>query len=91
NDNNTKKMLNNFTTPNSNLHKKNISIPTIGTNNFKLKPQLISLIQQNYKFYKLPSENPFQFLTEFLQIRETVKTNKIDPEVYRLILFPFAV
>ncbi|QHO24149.1 ATP synthase subunit alpha [Arachis hypogaea] len=91
NNNNAKKMLGDFTAPNSNLHGRRISIPAIGANNFELKPQLVSLMQQNCKFHGLPSEDPFQFLTEFLQICDTVKTNGIDPEVYRLMLFPFAV
>ena len=73
------------------VYERNISIPAIGTNNFELKPQLISLIQQNYKFHKLPLKNPHQFLTKFLQICNTIKTNGIDPEIYRLILFPFTV
>ena len=66
NNNNARKMLGDFTAPNSNLHGRSISIPTIGANNFELKPQLVSLMQQNCKFYGLPSEDPFQFLTEFL-------------------------
>ena len=63
-----RKMLGDFTAPNSNLHGRSISIPAIGANNFELKPQLVSLIQQNCKFHGLPSKDPFQFLTEFLQI-----------------------
>ena len=91
NNNNARRMLGDFTAPNSNLHGRSISIPTIGANNFELKPQLVSLMQQKCKFHGLPSEDPYQFLTEFLQICETVKTNGVDPEVYRLMLFPFAV
>ena len=91
NNNNARRMLGDFTAPNSNLHGRSISIPAIGANNFELKPQLVSLMQQNCKFHRLPSEDPFQFLTEFLQICDTVKTNGVDPEVYRLMLFPFAV
>ena len=47
NNNNVRKMLGDFTAPNSNLHGRSISIPTIGANNFELKPQLVSLMQQN--------------------------------------------
>ena len=86
-----RKMLGDFTAPNSNLHGRSISIPAIGANNIELKLQLVSLMQQNCKFHGLPSEDSFQFLTEFLQICDTVKTNGVDPEVYRLMLFPFAV
>ena len=43
--NNARRMLGDFTAPNSNLHGRSISIPAIGANNFELKPQLVSLIQ----------------------------------------------
>ena len=36
-------------------------------------------------------EDPHQFLAEFLQICDTVKTNGVNPEVYRLMFFPFVV
>ena len=91
NNNNAKRMLGDYTTPTFKFDGRSISIPAIGANNFELKPQLVALMQQNCKFYGLPSEDPYQFLTEFLQIYETVKTNGVDPEVYRLMLFPFAV
>ena len=42
--NNARRMLGDFTAPNSNLHGRSISIPTIGANNFELKPQLVSLM-----------------------------------------------
>ena len=84
-------MLGDYTTPTSKFDGRSISIPAIRANNFKLKPQLVALMQQNYKFLGLPSEDPYQLLTEFLQICETVKTNGVDAEVYMLMLFPFAV
>ena len=59
NNNNARRMLGDFTAPNSNLHGRSISIPAIGANNFELKPQLVSLMQQNCKFHGLPSEDPF--------------------------------
>ncbi|PWG68786.1 hypothetical protein DF186_24620, partial [Enterococcus hirae] len=77
--------------PNTDLYKKNIVIPPITANNFKQKPQLITLVQQNYQYYKLPQKNPNQFISDYLQIYNTVKTNKVNPEIYRLILFPFTV
>ena len=44
NNNNARRMLGDFTAPNSNLHGRSISIPAIGANNFELKPQLVSLM-----------------------------------------------
>ena len=84
-------MLGDYTTLTSNFYRRSISIPAIGANNFELKPQLVSLMQQNCKFHGLPLEGRHQFLAEFLQIYDTVKTNGVNPEVYRLMLFPFAV
>ena len=49
NNNNARRMLGDFTTPNCNLHGRSISIPAIVANNFELKPQLVSLMQQNCK------------------------------------------
>ncbi|XP_057726562.1 uncharacterized protein LOC130941934 [Arachis stenosperma] len=91
NNNNARRMLGDYTAPTSKFDGRSISIPATGANNFELKPQLVALMQQNCKFHGLPSEDPYQFLTEFLQIYEAVKTNGVDPEVYRLMLFPFAV
>ena len=91
NNNNARKVLGDFTTPTLDFYGRSISIPSTRANNFELKPQLVSLMQQNCKFHGLPLEDPHQFLAEFLQICDTVKTNGVDPEVYRLMLFPFAV
>ncbi|KAL4397076.1 hypothetical protein AHAS_Ahas01G0155700 [Arachis hypogaea] len=91
NANNARKVLGDFTAPTPDFYGRSISIPAIGANNVELKPQLVSLMQQNCKFHGLPLEDPHQFLAEFLQICDTVKTNGVDPEVYRLMLFPFAV
>ena len=66
NNNNARRMLGDYTTPTSNFYGRSISIPAIGANNFELKPQLVALMQQNYKFHGLPSEDPYQFLTKFL-------------------------
>ena len=86
-----RKMLGDFIAPSSDFCGRSISILAIGANNFELKHQLVSLMQQNCKFHGLPLEDPHQFLAEFLQICDTVKTNGVNPEVYRLMLFPFAV
>ena len=91
NANNARKVLGDFTAPTPDFYGRSISIPAIGANNFELKPQLVSLMQQNCKFHGLPLEDPHQFLAEFLQICDTVKINGVDPEVYRLMLFPFSV
>ena len=49
---------NNFTVPTPDFYGRSISIPAIGANNVELKPQLVSLMQQNCKFHGLPLEDP---------------------------------
>ena len=66
NANNARKVLGDFTAPTPDFYGRSISIPAIGANNFELKPQLVSLMQQNCKFHGLPLEDPHQFLAEFL-------------------------
>ena len=53
-----RKMLGDSIAPSSDLCGRSISIPAIGANNFELKPQLVSLMQQNCKFHGLPLEDP---------------------------------
>ena len=79
NNNNARRMPGDYTTPTSNFYGRSISIPAIGANNFELKPQLVSLMQQNCKFHGLLLEDPHQFLANFLQICDTVKTIGVDP------------
>ncbi|KAL4286396.1 hypothetical protein AHAS_Ahas19G0082000 [Arachis hypogaea] len=73
------------------LYGKSIVVPPIAANNFELKPQFVTLLQQNCQHHGLPHEDSNQFISNFLQICDTVKTNGVNPEVYKLMLFPFAV
>ncbi|KAL4275305.1 hypothetical protein AHAS_Ahas20G0093900 [Arachis hypogaea] len=54
-------------------------------------PQLITLVQQNCQFQKFSQEESTEFLAEFLQYADTVYTDEVDQDVYRLLLFSFAV
>ena len=49
------------------------------------------MVQQNCQYSDLPQEEPTEFLAQFLQIADTVHDKKIDQNVYRLLLFSFAV
>ncbi|KAL4300515.1 hypothetical protein AHAS_Ahas17G0208600 [Arachis hypogaea] len=86
-----RRVLGSYTAPNTDLYSKSIVVPPITANNFELKPQLVTLVQQNCQYHGLPPEDPNQFISDFLQICDTVKTNGVNPEVYKLMLFPFAV
>ncbi|XP_057719520.1 uncharacterized protein LOC130933940 [Arachis stenosperma] len=86
-----RKVLGDFNMPTSDFYGRSITVLAIGANNFELKPQLVFLLQQNCKFHGFSLEDPHQFLAKFLQIYDTVKTNEVNLEVYKLMLFPFAL
>ncbi|XP_057740206.1 uncharacterized protein LOC130957360 [Arachis stenosperma] len=86
-----RRVLDSYTTLNLDLYGNSIVVPIIAANNFELKPQLVTLVQQNCQYHGLSQEDPNQFISNFLQICDTVKINGVNPEVYKLMLFPFAV
>ncbi|QHO29515.1 Retrotransposon gag protein [Arachis hypogaea] len=86
-----RRVLGSYSSPTAYLYGKSIVVPPITTNNFELKPQLVTLVQQNCQYHGLPHEDPNQFISSFLQICDTVKTNGVNPDVYKLMLFPFAL
>ncbi|XP_015939620.1 uncharacterized protein LOC107465143 [Arachis duranensis] len=86
-----RRVLGSYTAPTADLYEKSIVVPPIAANNFELKPQLVTLVQQNCQYHGLSQEDPNQFISNFLQICHTIKTNGVNPEVYKLMLFPFAL
>ena len=58
------------------------------TNNFELKPALITMVQQQ-QYIGHPSEDPNEHMGRFLRMENTVKLNGVRPEVIKLQLFPF--
>ncbi|KAL4294136.1 hypothetical protein AHAS_Ahas18G0197900 [Arachis hypogaea] len=86
-----KRVIGSYSAPTADLYGKSIVVPPIAANNFELKPQLVTLVQQNCQYHGLPHEDPNQFISDFLQICDTVKTNGVNPKVYKLMLFPFTL
>ena len=64
--------------------------PIVDTNNFELKPALITMVQQN-QFTGHPTEDPNEHLGRFLRMANTLKLNSVRPEVIKLHLFPFSL
>ena len=64
--------------------------PIIETNNFELKPSLITMVQQ-HQYTGHPSEDPNEHMRRFLRMVNTVKLNGVRPEVIKLQLFPFSL
>ena len=64
--------------------------PAVEANNFKLKPALITMVQQN-QFTSHTTEDPNEHLGRFLRMANTIKLNGVRPEVIKLHLFPFSL
>ena len=52
--------------------------PVIEANNFKLKPALITMVQQ-HQFTSHPSEDPNEHMGRFMRIDNIVKLNGVRP------------
>ena len=57
--------------------------PAIEANNFELKPTLITMVQQ-HQFTGHPSKDPNEHMGRFMRMANTVKLNRVRPEVIRL-------
>ncbi|KAL4371411.1 hypothetical protein AHAS_Ahas06G0163100 [Arachis hypogaea] len=87
----SKKTLGSYANPITAAYGSSICTPPIKASSFELNPQLIIIVQQNCQYSGLPQEEPTEFLAQFLQIADTVHDKEVDQDVYRLLLFPFAV
>ena len=63
--------------------------PAIEANNFELNA-LITMVQQ-HQFTGQPSEDPNEHIGRFMRMANTVKLNRVRPEVIKLQLFPFSL
>ena len=86
-----RRVLASYTIPNARNCGSSILTPNVHANNFELKPQLITLVQNNCSYGGSPLEDPNQHLSIFLRICETVKTSGVHPDIYKLLLFPFSL
>ncbi|XP_015939897.1 uncharacterized protein LOC107465435 [Arachis duranensis] len=84
-----RRVLASYTFPNPRHYGSSILTPNVNANNFELKPQLITLVQNNCSYGGGPLEDLNQHLSTFLRICDTVKTNGVHPNIYKLLLFPF--
>lgn len=63
---------------------------TINANNFKLKPTLINMVQQN-QYEGLSHEGPKIHLAMFLEVYDIVKMKGVDQNLIHMRLFPFSL
>ena len=87
----SRRTLGSYANPTTAAYGSSICIPSIKAGSFELNPHLIVMVQQNCQYSDLSQEEPTEFLAQFLQIADTVRDKEVDQDVYRLLLFPFAV
>ena len=64
--------------------------PPIQANNFELKSVTLQMLQ-NILFHGLPNENPNMHLTNFLEVCDMIKYNRVTEEALRLRLFSLSL
>ena len=64
--------------------------PTIQANNFELKSITLQLLQ-NIQFMGLPNEDPNTLISNFLEVCDMVKYNRVSDDATCLRLFPFSL
>ena len=87
---NEPRTLRDYLRPVVNENYSGIRRQTINANNFELKPGLIGMVQQQ-QFGGLPSEDPHNHLSSFLELSDTVKYNGVPHDTIKLQLFPFSL
>ncbi|KAL4365790.1 hypothetical protein AHAS_Ahas07G0141300 [Arachis hypogaea] len=86
-----RRVLGYYINPNPGNCGSSILKPTIHANNFELKPQLITLVQNNCSYGGGAQKDPNQHLNTFLRICDTVKSYSVHLDTYKLLLFPFSL
>ena len=68
--------------------KSNIVRPTIATNNFEIKLNIIQMVQQFIQFDKLQDKDPNAHIENFPEVYDTFKINRATNVGIKLRLFP---
>ncbi|GJV03690.1 reverse transcriptase domain-containing protein [Tanacetum coccineum] len=66
-----------------------IVIPKILTENFKIKTNLLQLVQAN-KFHGFERDNPHTYIADFKRMTATLKYRDVPNDVIKLMLFPYS-
>ncbi|XP_050222643.1 uncharacterized protein LOC126672731 [Mercurialis annua] len=59
-----------------------IARPHVEANNFEVKPAFIQMITHNLSFNGLPSDDPYEHITNFLELCNTFKMNRFLEKYY---------
>ncbi|KAG9446985.1 hypothetical protein H6P81_013113 [Aristolochia fimbriata] len=84
------KTMEHYVQSNPNAQRSAIVRPEVPSN-FEIKPQILSMIQNNYQFGGLSQEDPNEHIEKFLEIYDTFRFKDVTNEVVWLRLFPFTL
>lgn len=79
---NDNRSLKEFTIPSNEKPHSSIIRPAIAANNFEVKLSLLHMVQLN-QFSGSPTDDPNLHLSVFVEYRDTLKCNEMDPYVIR--------
>ncbi|KAG9444826.1 hypothetical protein H6P81_016166 [Aristolochia fimbriata] len=82
------KMMEHYVTSNPNAQRSTIVRPEV-PNKFEIKPQILSMMQNNYQCGGLSNADPNEHIERFLELCDTFKFEDVTNEAVWLRLFPF--
>ncbi|KAG9446838.1 hypothetical protein H6P81_012966 [Aristolochia fimbriata] len=82
------KTMEHYVQANPNAQRSAIVRPEVPSN-FEIKPQILSMIQNNYQFGGLSNEDPNEHIEKILEICDTFRFKDVTNEAVWLRIFPF--
>ncbi|CAL1379297.1 unnamed protein product [Linum trigynum] len=67
-----------------------LRLPVVA-NNFEIKPDLVTMIQNNVQFHELRDESPREHIQRFIEIAKTLKINGVPEEALKLMILPYTL
>ncbi|XP_073137949.1 uncharacterized protein [Henckelia pumila] len=65
--------------------------PTIAANQFEIKRAIIQMVKNTVQFGGMTIDDPYAHLTNFLEISDTFKMQRVSDDAIHLRLFPFSL
>ena len=85
-----KKKLGESAIPNDDFIRAPITQPAVTAENYEIKPNLLSLVQQN-QFGGSAAEDSGMHLNTFTEVCNMMHIKEVDPNAVKLRLFPFSL
>lgn len=82
--------MENYARPSITRMQSSIAKPVVNANTFKIKPNIIQMVQNNVHFIGLPGWDPNTHIAHFLEACDTFKIYGISEDIIILFLSPFS-